>query len=43
MVIPYDIESSFKLPYGLSLEYDNIKLIPLNHLCCLDIVGLYEE
>jgi hypothetical protein len=33
----------FKLSYGLSLEYVNIKLIPLHHLCCLDVVGLYEE
>jgi hypothetical protein len=43
MVISYDIALSFKLPYGLILEYDDIKLVTLDHLCCLDVVGLCEE
>jgi hypothetical protein len=43
MAISYDIILSFKLPYALSLEYDNIKLVPLDHLCCLDVVVLCEE
>jgi hypothetical protein len=43
MVISYDITLFFKLHYGLSVEYENIKLVPLDHLCCLDIVGLCEE
>jgi hypothetical protein len=44
MAISYGIALSCKLPYGLSLEYDNIKLVPLDHLCCLNVVvGLCEE
>jgi hypothetical protein len=43
MAILYDITLSFKLSYGLCLEYDDIKLVPLDHLCCLDVVGLCEE
>jgi hypothetical protein len=43
MTISYDITLSFELPYVLSLEYDNIKLVPLDHLYCLDVVGLCEE
>jgi hypothetical protein len=43
MAISYDITLSFELPYDLSLEYDIIKLVPLDHLCCLDVVGLCEE
>jgi hypothetical protein len=43
MVISYDIALSFKLPYDLSLEYDNIELVSLDHLCCLGVVGLCEE
>jgi hypothetical protein len=43
MATSYDIALSFKLPYGLSLDYDDVKLIPLDHLCCLDVVGLCEE
>jgi hypothetical protein len=43
MMISYDITLSFKLPYSFSLEYDNIKLVLLDHLCCLDVVGLCEE
>jgi hypothetical protein len=43
MAISYDITLSFELPYGLSLEYDNIKLVPLDHFCCLDVVELYEK
>jgi hypothetical protein len=43
MAISYDITLSFKLLFDLSLEYDDIKLVPLDHLCCLDVVGLCEE
>jgi hypothetical protein len=43
MAISYGIALSFKLPYGLSLEYDGIKLVQLDHLCCLDVVGLCKE
>jgi hypothetical protein len=43
MMISYDKTLSFKLPYGLSLEYDDIKFVLLDHLCCLDVVGLCEE
>jgi hypothetical protein len=43
MAISYDITLSFKLPYGFSLEYDNMKLVPLDDLCCLDVVELCEE
>jgi hypothetical protein len=39
----YDITLSFELPYGLSLEYNNIQLVMLDHLCCLDVVELCEE
>jgi hypothetical protein len=43
MAIPYDITLSFKLPCGLSLEYDNIKLVSLDHFCCFDVVVLCED
>jgi hypothetical protein len=43
MEISYGITLSFKLPYGLSLECDIIKLVQLDYLCCLDVVGLCEE
>jgi hypothetical protein len=33
MMISYDITLSFELSYSLSLKYDNIKLVPLDHLC----------